>query len=84
MLTLVTPPCCLTISQSENCAQADHILCDLPLLAFKKALPKLLGELKAFQGMSHLISFHGLAINLSLLQTLTFQFVWSHCVCVNN
>ena len=33
----------LTISQSENCAQADHIPCDRPpplTLAFKSALPK--------------------------------------------
>lgn len=29
MLTPVTLPCYLTINQSENCAQADHIPCDI-------------------------------------------------------
>lgn len=28
--------------------------------------------------MSHLVSLHGPAINLSLLQTLMYQFVWPH------
>ena len=80
MLTPVPPPCCLTISQSENHAQADHIPCDtLPHLAFKNALPKPFRELEAFQGMRRLVSLHGPAINLPLLQTPTFQFVWPHC-----
>ena len=78
MLTPVTPPCYLTISQSEKCTQVDHIPCDpspsWPLKCFAKPL----GGLKVFQGMSHLVSLYGLAINLSLLQTPTFQFVWPH------
>ena len=28
----MTPPCCLTISQSESCAPADHTPCDPPYL----------------------------------------------------
>ena len=60
-----------------------------PHLAFTNALPKPFGELEAFQGKNQLISLHGLAINLSLLQTPTFQFVWPHrasgaWICVNN
>ena len=30
-------------------------------------------------GHKPLVSMHGLAINLPLFQTLTFQFVWPHC-----
>ena len=91
-VTSVTSPCCLTISQSEDRARADHVPCDTApppqLLAFKKALLKPFRELEAFQGKSHLVSLHGPAINLSLLHTLTFQFVWPHCTsgtwtCVN-
>lgn len=57
-------------------------------LPFKDALPKTLGEREAFQGMSHPISSQGPAINLSLLQTPLFQFVWPLCTlgtwtCVN-
>ena len=90
MLTPVTLPCSVTISQSETCARADHVPCDhppspgfffffwlhwvfvaahsfsllaasgvysslrcagfslQPHLAFKNALPKPFGEIKAF------------------------------------
>ena len=48
--TPVTPPCYLTINQSENCAQAHHIPCNPPFLhlAFKNALLKPFGEFGAF------------------------------------
>ena len=34
MLKPVTSPCDLTISQSENCAQADLVPCDTPSLTW--------------------------------------------------
>ena len=68
----VTPPWCFTISQSENHAQRiHHRPCEPPPhLLFKSALQKPFGEL---------VSLHGLGINLPLLQTPAFQFVWPHC-----
>lgn len=59
-----------------------------PISWLLKMLYRPFGELEAFQGVSHLLSLHGLTISLSLLQTPTFQFVWPHCVwgmwtCVN-
>ena len=79
MLTPVTPPCYLTISQSENCAGADHIPCNPPpYLAFIYALPKPLGSSGFFLEHEPPISLHGPAINLSLLHTPMFQFVWPH------
>ena len=65
MLTPMTSPCHLTISHSENCAQADHL---------KNTL------LEPFREFGHKppISLNGPAINLSLLQTLMFRFVWPH------
>ena len=49
MLIPVTPPCYLTVNQSENCTQADHIPWDvLPHLAFKNALLKLTGNFGLF------------------------------------
>ena len=51
MLTPVTPPCYLTISQSENCAQADHRPASpLPHLAFKSALLKPFPGARGFLG----------------------------------
>ena len=50
MLTLVTPPCYLTISQSENCAQSwsQTLRHPLPHGAFESALRKPFRELRAF------------------------------------
>ena len=49
------------------------------LLAFKNALLKHFGEFELFWGLtSHPFSLLGPAINLSLLQTPTFRFVWPH------
>ena len=49
MLTPGTPPCYLTINQSENCAAADHRPLDAPpSLAFKNALLKPLREFGMF------------------------------------
>ena len=69
MLTPVIPPCFLTISQSENCAKhwsGTLLTSDAsPLhLSFKNTLPKPLGKLEAFQGMSWLVCLRGLAVNL--------------------
>ena len=94
MLNSVTPFLYFTIIQSGNCAWANHRPWDapalpIPNLVFKSALPKPFGELKAFKGMSHLISLQGPAkISLSLLQTPAFQFVWFCCAlgtrtCIN-
>lgn len=68
MLTPTTPPCYLNTNQSENCARADHI----PLKP----------SLSPFQGclsMSHLF-LHGPLVNISLLHTPMFWFVWPHCL----
>ena len=49
MLTSVTPPCDLTISQSEKCAEADHIRCNSPLsFALKNSPLKLIKESGVF------------------------------------
>ena len=45
----------------------------LPHLAFKIALLTPFEEFEVLWGMSHPISLHGPAINLSLLQTLTYS-----------
>ena len=85
----VTPPCYLTISQSENHTHADHIYHDTASLpALWKCFVKTLWWPWGFRGLSHLGSLHDLAINLSLLQALKFPFVWPHCplctqACVN-
>ena len=63
----MTSPCHLTISHSENCAQADHL---------KNALLELFREF----GHKPPASLNGPAMNLSLLQTLMFWFVWLHYV----
>ena len=47
-------------------------------LAFKKALQFWFVEFMIFGGHKPPISLHGPAINLSLLQTPMFQFVWPH------
>ena len=65
MLTPTTSPCHLTISHSENCAQADYL---------KNALLELFREF----GHKPPASLNGPAMNLSLLQTLMFWFVWLH------
>ena len=82
--------CCLTISPSENCAQAHHRPCNpatSPAL-LKMLCQKSLRSLRPFRAWGHLVSLHSPAINLALLQTPTFQLVWPHCVlgtwtCVN-
>ena len=65
MLTPTTSPCHLTISHSENCAQAEYL---------KNALLELFREF----GHKPPASLNGPAMNLSLLQTLMFWFVWLH------
>ena len=52
----------------------------LPHVAFKHVLWKSLGVFMVFLSTSHLISLLGLAVNISLLQTPTFWFVWPACV----
>ena len=71
----MTLPCYFTIGQSESCEQADHRPCDNPFphLAFKSALPKSSGSSRLLEHEPP-ISLHGSTINLSLLQTPTFQF----------
>ena len=51
----------------------------LPHLAFENALPKPSAELRVFLDHESPSSFHGPSINLSLLQTPPFRFVWPHC-----
>ena len=76
MLTPVIPPCCLTISQSENCTQAGHKSCDpRPHVAYESAALNPAGRL-GFLGHEPAASLHGPAVSLSLLQTLRFRFVW--------
>ena len=45
-----TLPCYLTVNQSENYAQADHVPCDpLPHTVFKNPSLKALGEFRSFE-----------------------------------
>ena len=86
-LTPVTPLCCF-ISQSQNCAQVDHVPCEPPFTCPLYMLcQNPLGSSRLFRADPPL-SLHGFAINLTLLQILMFQFVGPHCVsgtwtCVN-
>ena len=58
---------------------ADHILWDAyPSPCHNKALLRSFGEFGVLC-TSHLSSLLGSAINLTLLQILTFWFVWLHC-----
>ena len=52
----------------------------LPHLAFKNALLKPFGDFEVLGGMSQPFSLLGPAVNLALLQTPTFRFVWPHWV----
>ena len=80
MLTPVTSPCCLTISQSENCTGWSHNLRHTSFIWLLKMLCRnLWGELGVFFEHEPPVPLHGPAINLPLLQTPTFRFVWSHC-----
>ena len=54
---------------TELCTSWQYPVTAPPHLPFKNASSKPFGELETFQGMNHLLSSHGLAINLSLLQT---------------
>ena len=72
MLTPVTPPCYLTINQSENCARADHIPWNaLPHLAFKNALLKPLRESGGLEHEPPVLLVLVTAINAALLFTTT-------------
>ena len=51
----------------------------LQILPLKILAPKAPGS-SGLLSMNHLFFLLGSAINLSLLQTLTFQSVWPHCV----
>ena len=80
MLTPVTPPCYLTINQSELCTnwsvdlQCPALTWPLKMLCWNPS-----GSLEFFGGVSHRLSLHGPAVSLSLLQTPMFWFVWPHC-----
>ena len=66
MLTSVTPPCYLTLSQSENCTWANQVNCGpSPSPDFNECFVKLQGA-RSFLGHELPISFHGAAINLSV------------------
>ena len=86
----MTPLCYLTLSQSENCAQADHRSCEPPLSPdFEECFAETLWEALGFLEQEPPVFLHDPAINLSLLQTLIFQFVWPHCasgaqICFND
>ena len=63
----------------ELCMSWSHSLRPhLPHLAFKNVWPNTSGS-SGLLGQKPPVSSYGPAINLSLLQTLTFQFVWPHC-----
>lgn len=84
MLTPMTLCCELTISQSENWAPAEHVHPPTPHLTsrhpphppqpgFLKCFTIYLGEFGVLTGDKPPVSLRGPAINLPLLQTLTFQ-----------
>ena len=72
---------CAKISSDQNFLQTPKCLQQLtkPLshLTCNNDLLKPFGKYQDFLAQSTL---HGLAINLSLLQTLTFWFVWPYCM----
>ena len=69
-------PCYLTTKQSEE----GYTPCSPPpqILSIKTSSLNPSG-ISSLLSMSYPFSLLGPAINLSLLQTLMFQFVWSHC-----
>ena len=73
---------CLVTSPSNNQRIVHEFITypttSLAHLAFENALPKPLWEFWVFLWPEPPASLHGPAINLSLLQTQTFQFVWLH------
>ena len=70
-----TPACYLTTNLSEH----NYTLQSSPqILSAKNFSPKLLGS-SGFLSISHMFSLLCTAINLSLLQTWIFWFVWPHC-----
>ena len=75
LLIPVTPHCC---SLSVNQRTVYKLIIDsatlLPHLDFKNSLPKPLQRGQGFLGMKN-----GPAVNLSLLQIPTVQFIWPHC-----
>ena len=74
MLSPVTLPCYLTINQSENCAQADHIPWNaLPHLAFKNVLLKPMREFGVLEHEPPILLALVPAINAALLFTTQRQ-----------
>ena len=83
MSTPVTPPCCFTSHRIV------HKLIIYPMTPptprhpltwiFKALCQNPLGA-RDFLGHEPPFSLHGPTVNISLLQTLSFQFAWSHCV----
>ena len=70
------PHCYLTTNQSEESPTP----CSLhPKFCLLKTSPLKPSRNSGLLSTSHPFSFLGPALNISLLQTLTFQFVWPHC-----
>ena len=66
-------------SPPTNQKRVTHPATLTPNFTFKKLAPKASGS-SGLLSMNHLFFLLGPAINLSLLQTLTFQSAWPHCV----
>ena len=69
---------CPVTSPPTNQKKATHPAAPTPSFAFKTSPPKPSGN-SGFLSTSQLFSLLGPAINLFLIQTLTFWFVWPRC-----
>ena len=65
-------------SLPTNQEKVTHPVALTPNFAFKNSSLKTIREF-GLLNTSHLFSLPGPTIHISLLQTLTFQFVWPHC-----
>ena len=90
MLTPVIPPCSLTVSQSENRAQANYRTCKPPSLtcSLKMLGWNLLGSSRLFRAWATCLLAWPCSQPFPAPQTLMFQFAWPHWVlgtrtCIN-
>ena len=75
----MTPPCCLTISQSESCAPADHRPCDPPYLL--TWLLKVLCMPSCFSYVQLFATLRTVALQAPLSMGFSRQEYWSGLPC---
>ena len=81
VITLVPPPCSLTISQSENCEWSHQVPCDASsLICLLKCFAKTLQGAQDFLGHKPPRLLAWPCNKYFFAPNSDFQFVWPHCV----